>query len=115
VHSYVLPQVGVAEAGVVTGGRWRDDEGSGDQKTTNHSYPSTTGCRSELDLAGFEPAGCQNSITGPDLGFYAARSYSLMRPPRTGRRLDSLLREVGGRVVGPRHATRQHLCRSEAI
>ena len=28
----------------------------------------------------------QNSATGPDLGFYAARSYSLMRPPRTGRR-----------------------------
>ena len=31
--------------------------------------------------------GFQNSATGPDLGFYAARSYSLMRPPRTGRRL----------------------------
>jgi hypothetical protein len=28
----------------------------------------------------------QNSAIGPDLGFYAARSYSLMRPPRTGRR-----------------------------
>jgi hypothetical protein len=38
----------------------------------------------------YEPAdrvGFQNSATGPDLGFYAARSYSLMRPPRTGRRL----------------------------
>ena len=32
------------------------------------------------------PVGFQNSATGPDLGFYAARSYSLMRPPRTGRR-----------------------------
>jgi hypothetical protein len=31
--------------------------------------------------------GFQNLATGPDLGFYAARSYSLMRPPRTGRRL----------------------------
>ena len=31
--------------------------------------------------------GCQNSATGPDLGFYAARSYSLIRPPRTGQRL----------------------------
>ena len=31
--------------------------------------------------------GFQNSATVPDLGFYAARSYSLMRPPRTGRRL----------------------------
>ena len=30
--------------------------------------------------------GFQNSATGPDLGFYAARSYSLMMPPRTGRR-----------------------------
>jgi len=33
------------------------------------------------------PAGFQNSAIGPELGFYAARSYSLMRPPRTGRRL----------------------------
>jgi hypothetical protein len=31
--------------------------------------------------------GFQNSATGLDLGVYAARSYSLMRPPRTGRRL----------------------------
>ena len=31
--------------------------------------------------------GFQKSATGLDLGFYAARSYSLMRPPRTGRRL----------------------------
>ena len=34
-----------------------------------------------------EPAGFQNSATGPDLGFYAERSYSLTRPPTTGRRL----------------------------
>jgi hypothetical protein len=33
------------------------------------------------------PVGFQNSATGLDLGFYAARSYSLIRPPRTGRRL----------------------------
>ena len=33
-----------------------------------------------------ELVGFQNSATVPDLGFYAARSYSLMRPPRTGRR-----------------------------
>jgi hypothetical protein len=31
--------------------------------------------------------GFQNSATGFDLGVYAARSYSLMRPPSTGRRL----------------------------
>ena len=33
------------------------------------------------------PVGFQNSATGPDLRSYAARSYSLMRPPRMGRRL----------------------------
>jgi hypothetical protein len=33
-----------------------------------------------------DPGGFQNLATGPDLGFYAARSYSLMRPSRTGRR-----------------------------
>jgi hypothetical protein len=31
--------------------------------------------------------GFQNSADTPDLAFYATRSYSLMRPPRTGRRL----------------------------
>src|ERR1700750_866962 len=31
--------------------------------------------------------GFQNLAAGPDRGFYAARSYSLMRPPRTGRHL----------------------------
>jgi hypothetical protein len=31
--------------------------------------------------------GFRNSATGLDLGFYAARSYSLRRPPRTGLRL----------------------------
>jgi len=36
--------------------------------------------------AGLRAVGFQNSAIGPDLGFYAARSYSLMRPPRTGRR-----------------------------
>jgi hypothetical protein len=32
------------------------------------------------------PVRFQNSATGADLGFYAARSYSLTRPPRMGRR-----------------------------
>jgi hypothetical protein len=36
--------------------------------------------------AGSFLVGFQNSVTGDDLGFYAARSYSLMRLPRTGRR-----------------------------
>ena len=30
------------------------------------------------------PVGFQHSATGLDLGFYAARLYSSMRPPRTG-------------------------------
>ena len=33
------------------------------------------------------PVGFQNSATGADLRFQAARSYSLISPPRTGRRL----------------------------
>jgi len=41
-----------------------------------------------IDVPGLGgPVGFQNSATGPDLGFYVACSYSLMRPPRTGRRL----------------------------
>ena len=60
------------------------------------SYPSWFGPRvlfkdkatriHEWEMRGI-PVGFQNSATGPDLGFYAAHSYSLMRPPRTGRRL----------------------------
>jgi pimeloyl-ACP methyl ester carboxylesterase len=38
-------------------------------------------------IAEWELVGFQNSATIPELGFYAARSYSLMRPPRTVRRL----------------------------
>jgi alkanesulfonate monooxygenase SsuD/methylene tetrahydromethanopterin reductase-like flavin-dependent oxidoreductase (luciferase family) len=42
-------------------------------------------------------AGFLNSATGDDLGFHAARSYSLMRPPRTARRLiRSRERPAGG-------------------
>jgi|SRR5690242_7293501 hypothetical protein len=45
---------------------------------------------SPAELIGFarqlDPVGFQNSAAGPDLRFYPARSYSLMRPPRTGRR-----------------------------
>jgi putative transposase len=33
-----------------------------------------------------KPVGFHNSAIGPDLVFQAARSYSLMRPPRTARR-----------------------------
>ena len=49
--------------------------------TTSNRLPGAkmTFCRSMR-------VGFQNSATGPDLDFYVARSYSLMRPPRTGRR-----------------------------
>jgi hypothetical protein len=44
-------------------------------------------CSTPTVRAKLGPVGFQNSATRADLGFYAARSYSLMRPPRTGRRL----------------------------
>ena len=44
--------------------------------------------------------GFKNSARGLDLGVYAVRSYSLMRPPRTGRRLIlSRERSATGRVT----------------
>ena len=48
------------------------------------------------------PAGFQNSAMSLDLVFYAARSYSLMRParPRMGRRWVRC-GEVSGGVTGP--------------
>jgi hypothetical protein len=49
---------------------------------------SSTLCRSDTRLVSMErPVGFQNSATVLDQAFYAARSYSLMRPPRTGWRL----------------------------
>jgi hypothetical protein len=48
-------------------------------------YRSKCGATGMRSPAG-DPVGFQNSATGPDLGLYAARSYSLIRPPRTGRR-----------------------------
>jgi hypothetical protein len=47
--------------------------------------PDALGGEHGVEGAG-ELVGFQNSAAGPDLGFYAARSCSLMRPPRTGRR-----------------------------
>jgi hypothetical protein len=44
-----------------------------------------------------QPVGFRNSAIVPDLDFYAARSYSLIRPPRTGQRLiRSWERSAGG-------------------
>ena len=47
-------------------------------------YPGSRPTRPDEESA---LVGFLNSATGVNLGFYAARSYSLMRPPRTGRRL----------------------------
>ena len=54
--------------------------------------PRRTGTRRSSAFQVSQPprrgaSGFQNSATGLDLGFYAACSYSLRRPPRTGRRL----------------------------
>ena len=46
-------------------------------------YPAQIRAR----LGSSDPEGFQNSATVLDQAFYAARSYSLMRPPRTGWRL----------------------------
>jgi hypothetical protein len=43
-------------------------------------------CEFQNSAAGFDRVRCQNCAAGLDLGIYAARSYSLRRPPRTGRR-----------------------------
>jgi hypothetical protein len=42
---------------------------------------------SRCAMIDLHPVGFLNSATCVDLGFYAAGSYSLMRPPRTGWRL----------------------------
>ena len=42
------------------------------------------GVGAEYPVTPMRPVGFRNSATGPDLGFYAARLYSLMRPPRRG-------------------------------
>ena len=47
----------------------------------------------------FPPVGCQNLAIVAGQAFQAARSCSLMRPPRTGRRLIFFLGEVGDGVV----------------
>ncbi len=58
----------------------------GNVDTVSYTDPSPATFTYPYTFSG-DPVGFQNSATGPDLGFYAARSYSLMRPLRTGRRL----------------------------
>ena len=57
-----------------------------DAEVSPRAEAGADGCRGTQGVAG-GPVGFQNSTTGVELGFYAARSYSLRRPPRTGRRL----------------------------
>ena len=45
---------------------------------------TVTSCRSASSTGRPPLVGFQKSATGPDLGFYAVRPYSLMRPRRTG-------------------------------
>ena len=61
------------------------------------AIPASRGMEDRRDLDPAPPVGFLNSATGVELGFYAACSYSLMRPPRTGRRLiRSWERSAGG-------------------
>ena len=66
---------------------WTLAEAAGDatpdgmQRLLNRAAWDADGVRDDVRV------GFQNSASGPDLAVYAARSYSLMRPPRTGRRL----------------------------
>ena len=59
--------------------------------------------------------GFHNSATGLDLGFYEARSYSLMRPPTPGCRLTCFLGEVGDGVVGPGRVELAATVRSSSV
>ena len=67
------------------------------------------GTGSTFTIRGDDLVGFHNSATTPDLGFYGARSYSLMRPPRTGRRwIRSWERSAGG--VGLEYANSAVTC-----
>jgi hypothetical protein len=72
-----------------------------------HTYGGQDGVATRIEDYNTTPrVGFQNSVTGLDLGFYAARSYSLMSLPSTVRRLIRLWLEVGDGVVGPGRARR---------
>ena len=70
----IRPELGVYVLGAIA---------PADRAMVGRHVASCPRCREEV--AGL--VGLQNSAIGADLGFYAARSYSLMRPPRTSRRL----------------------------
>jgi hypothetical protein len=59
--------------------------------------------------------GFQNSATDADLDLYAARSYSLMRPPRMGRRLIRLYRTPDRHLRAPSAAPGGRVLRSTCL
>ena len=59
--------------------------------------------------------GFQNSASTLDLLLYAARSYSLMRPPRTGRRLIRSRAKSARGLVGPGRAELAAAVRSSSV
>ena len=59
---------------------------SGPQQPTRRRASTSGPERAGRPHSRRRPVGFQNSASGVDLVFYAARSYSLRRPPRTGRR-----------------------------
>ncbi len=61
------------------------------------------------------PVGFQNSASGLELVFCAAGSYSLMRPPRTARRLAFSWGEVCYGVVGPGRVELAAAARSPSV
>ena len=74
--------------GVAEGGHSESDGGRGAGAAVDLGEFVFGAGEADLESFGFAgPVGFQNSAIGSELGFYADRSYSLMRPPRTGRRL----------------------------
>jgi hypothetical protein len=56
--------------------------------------------------------GCQNAVVGSELGFYAARTYSVISPPRMGLRL--IRSWVTFRVCVGSRASRRDLVHGDA-
>src|SRR5215467_9775958 len=69
----------------------------GDQRGQRDALVAAAGDLHHRGGAAPAPVGFLNPATGVELGFHAARSYSLMRPPRTSRRL---IRSWGSSAMG---------------
>jgi len=64
---------------------------------------------------GGERVGFQNAVMAPDQRFHAAVSYSLMSPPRTGRRRIGLSTGSGTGDVGRGGRSRSARCGRRAL